>query len=325
MNPRPLWKEPEDRDGALQAAADLAGALAQASRGTVEGVLLYGSHLLGARPDKNSALDLVVVVRDYRAFYRALRAAGEIHRPVWLMTALSRVLPPNVIAFTPGRGAEGIAKCLIVSRDHLQDALGPRPKDHFLLGRLVQRVAGVWVAGEEQAQWLEQLLTQARAGVLEWVGPYVEGPFDAEILGETLLRVCYGGELRPEARDRSTTIFETQREHFRESLAPALAGAAQAGSLSSTGGSYRFVTPPDPGQRRRWDRHFRRSKIRATLRWLKHVVTFDNWLPYVHRKAERRLGTTIELSRLERRMPLIFLWPRVVRVLFTRPDQEKEP
>ena len=67
-----------------------------------------------------------------------------------------------------------------------------------------------------------------------------------------------------------------------------------------------------------------RSKVRATLRWLKHVVTFDNWLPYVHRKAERRLGTTIELTRLERALPLIFLWPRVVRVLFTRPDQERE-
>ena len=84
----------------------------------------------------------------------------------------------------------------------------------------------------------------------------------------------------------------------------------------------RFAVPPPRSERRLWDRHFRRSKVRATARWLKHVVTFDNWLPYVHRKAERRLGITIALTPLERRWPLVFLWPRVFRVFFTRPDRE---
>ncbi len=303
-------------------ARALAESLAATATGTVEVIVLYGSHLLQADPDRHSALDLMVVVSDYRAFYEALRAAGEIRRSVWIMTALSRVLPPNVIAYTPLEGARGVAKCLVVSRPHLTAALGPRPKDHFLLGRLVQKVAIVWAAGSDQAASLEAALEQAREGVLRWIGPYLDPVFDAESVGRRILEVCYRGELRPEARDRASTIFDTQREHFRERLHPVLEAAAEAGVLSRTGGGYRFASPLPSSERRRWDRHFRRSKVRATARWFKHVITFDNWLPYVHRKAERRLGTKIELTDLERRWPLIFLWPKVYRSVFVRPDRE---
>ena len=69
-------------------------------------------------------------------------------------------------------------------------------------------------------------------------------------------------------------------------------------------------------------RYFRRSKARATARWLKHTVTFVNWLPYIVRKVERHSGRRIELTALERAVPVIFLWPRVVHVLLTRPRKE---
>lgn len=307
---------------ALGAGRALADDLAGCAAGTVEAILMYGSHLLGASPDPNSALDFVVVVSGYRPFYQALHDVGEMHRRVGVLVALARVLPPNVIAFTPGDGARGIAKCLVVSRQDLLAALGPAPRDHFLLGRLVQKVALVWSPDGGPVRWLDQALDEARRGVLAWVGPYLDEPFDAEAVGRRLLEVCYRGELRPEARDRSATIFDTQREHFRHILEPVLAGEAAAGRLLEAPDGYRFANPRSPSRKRMWDRHFRRSKVRATARWLKHVVTFDNWLPYVHRKAERRLGTTITLTRLERRWPLVFLWPRAVRILLSRPEQE---
>ncbi len=68
--------------------------------------------------------------------------------------------------------------------------------------------------------------------------------------------------------------------------------------------------------------YFNFSKLRVTARWIKHVLTFENWLPYVVRKVERRTGMTVELTALERRLPLIFLWPRLVRVLRNRPADE---
>lgn len=309
----------------LTTAQEMAEALAGAAGGTLEVVLLYGSHLLGASPDRNSALDFVAVVSDYRAFYTALRGAGEIHRPVWMITALARVLPPNVIAFTPGEGAGGIAKILVIDRAHLAAALGARPRDHFVLGRLVQQVAVIWAADPERARDMEASLEAACGAVLSWIGPYLREPFDAEGVGRRILEVCYQGEYRPEARDRSHAVFEAQREHFRVRLEPVLRRAAEVGLLVPSDGGYRFSSAVSPSERRRWDRHFRRSKLRATGRWLKHVLTFDNWLPYVHRKAERRLGITIALTPLERRWPLLFLWPRVVKLLLTRPDREGPP
>lgn len=307
----------------------LARDLVAAAGGAVSGIVLYGSQLLGARPGRHSAYDFVVIVDDYRAFYRSLSRAGELERPVWLMSGLARVLPPNTIAFVPDREDEraehGMAKCLIVSRAHFAEALCSEPPDHFLLGRLVQRVAVVWTRSEDDASWIADRLRQARDGVLAWMLPYLDAPVDAEGLGRRLLEVCYEGELRPEATDRAHRIFDTQADHFREAFQPVLERGAAEGLLVRTGEHgerYRPAQPVSAAERRRWRRHFARSKTRATLRWFKHMVTFANWLPYIVNKVERHTGRTIRLTTLEKKLPIIFLWPRAIHVLLTRPRRE---
>ncbi len=300
----------------------LAERLIAASGKSVRGVLLYGSQLLGARPGRHSAFDFVVLVDDYRDFYHALSRSGELHRPVWLMAALARVLPPNTVAFAPDTGRAGIAKCLIVSTAHFERALGPQPPDHFLLGRLVQRVRTIWARSEADASWVAGQLAGARAGVLPWMLPYLDEPVDAAGLGRRLLEVCYRGEFRPEAEDRAHRIFEAQADHFHDAFASVLERGAASGTLVRDADRYRPAAPASSAERRRWRLHFVRSKTRATLRWFKHMVTFANWLPYVVQKVERHTGRTIELTRLERTLPIIFLWPRAIRVLLTRPNRE---
>lgn len=314
--------------GVAEHVRNLAEDLEQAGGPTVRAVILYGSHLLSsARPDRYSAVDLVVVVDDYGAFYRSMAAAGELPRPPWLMAGLAHVLPPNVIAFVPREGREGIAKCLVVRADHFLAALGPRPRDHFLLGRMVQHVAIVRARDEVAREEVLSALGTAHRGVLDWMRPYLEGPFDAHSLGRALLAVCYSGELRPEARDRAHTIYEAQRDHFQAALGPVLEEAVSEGGLVRAGPgdeAYSWAGELDGRSRTRWRRHFRRSKRRATFRWLKHTVTFANWLPYVVRKVERHTGREIQLTRLERKLPLVFLWPRVIHVLLTRPPSRDD-
>jgi hypothetical protein len=308
-------------------ASRLARQLVEAAGGAVRAVLLYGSQLLRAQPDTHSAYDFVVIVDNYGAFYAGLRAAGELPRPVWVMRTMAHVLPPNVIAFAPGNGREGIAKCQITSREHFERALGPRPPDHFVLARMVQRVAIVWSRAAEDASWVERQLAGARSRVLTWMAPYLEGAFDPARLGRRLLEVCYGAELRPEAQDRADTIFEAQVEHFRSTFPPVLEQAERDGTVervSSPGvdsahAEYRLAGPASQAERRRWRRHFGRSKARATARWFKHTITFANWLPYIVRKVERHTGREIHLTPLERKLPLVFLWPRAVHVLLSRP------
>ncbi len=287
-------------------------------------VLLYGSQLLKTRPDTHSAFDLVVLVRDYRSFYGALKHSGELHRPVWLMTWLAGVLAPNTIAFVPDDGRLGVAKCLILTPSDFERALSPRPPDHFLLGRLVQRVGTLYSASREDAQWVEDQLAGARSRVLDWMTPYLDRAVDGAGLGRRLLEVCYQGELRPEARARSEGIYTAQVDHFLTTFDPVLRGAAESGLLTLDEGGYRLTAEVPAAERRKWRRYFRRSKARATLRWFKHMVTFANWLPYIVRKVERHSGREVHLTALERKLPIVFLWPRAIHVLLTRPQRENE-
>jgi len=303
-------------------ALQLAERLVSDTGSSVRAVLLYGSRLHKTQPDRHSALDFVVVVDEYRSFYERLSHADELDRPAALMTTLSRVLAPNVIAYTPDDGQNGLAKCLIVTKADFARALGPNPPDHFILGRMLQRVGEVWIADESEAAWVREQISGAHIRVLDWLSPYLVEPVDAAGLGLRIMEVCYQGELRPESRGRAATLFEAQEAHFVEVLGPALRAATADGSMLERDGLYRLSEEVSPRMVRRWRRHFRRSKVRSTSRWLKHMLTFANWLPYVVRKVERHTGRTIELTTLERKLPLLFLWPRAIYVLLTRPRRE---
>ena len=307
------------------AAEALTASLVGASGGTVRAVILYGSQLLKTRPDEHSAFDLVVLVSDYRAFYSSLKAEGELHRPAWLMNTMARVLAPNAIAFVPNEGAGAIAKCQIVSAEHFERALSVDPPDHFLLGRLVQRTETIWSATPQDAAWVQRQIEGAQSRVLDWMLPYLEEPVDAAGLGRRLLEVCYAGEFRPEAKDRSARIHAAQAEHFARIFPAVLAQGVADGLLTRDGERFRPAAPVTASERRRWRRHFTRSKARATMRWFKHMVTFANWLPYIQRKVERHTGRTIHLTRIERAVPIIFLWPRAIWILATRPRRQVGP
>lgn len=303
-------------------ARELAERLVTDTGASVRAVLLYGSRLHKTQPDRHSALDFVVIIDEYRSFYERLSQAGELDRPVGLMTTLSRVLTPNVIAYTPDEGQNGLAKCLIVTKADFARALGPNPPDHFILGRMLQRVGEVWTADPTETAWVREQISGAHLRVLDWMAPYLAEPVDAAGLGLRIMEVCYQGELRPESRGRAAAMFEAQEAHFVEVLSPALRRAVADGSMLESDGLYRFSEEVPQRIARRWRRHFRRSKLRSTSRWLKHMVTFANWLPYVVRKVERHTGRTIRLTTLERRLPLLFLWPRAIYVLLTRPRRE---
>jgi hypothetical protein len=285
-------------------------------------VLLYGSHLIGAAPDRYSAHDLVVVVEDYLGTYRALHRRGLTHRPPPLMAALAWLLPPNVIAFSP-EGADGpIAKCLIISAHDLEHELSVRSRDHFMISRMIQELGVLYVRDAAAERWLDDSLEAARRTVLYWAAPYVATPFSAESLTREMIAMCYRSEIRPESHARDDSVFEAQRTYLVETYEKLLADAIGKGLVVRVGDGYRSARRPRPMARLRRSAYFNFSKFRATARWIKHMLTFENWLPYVARKVERRTGMSLSLTALETRMPLIFLWPRLFRVLRNRPAEE---
>lgn len=307
-------------------AREFCRSLVEAAHPHVAAVILYGSQLHRASPSEHSAWDLVVVVRDYAGFHRAMHAAGHQQRAPWKMNLLAPILPPYVTAFAPPSMEGTLAKCVVVSLDHFIRALAPSAPDHFLKGRMVQHVEPVWTDTPGEAERMAGLLAAARRDVLRWAGPFLDEPFSAEDLTRDMLVISFAGELRPESRDRVGEVWESQADWLRREYGEVLRLEEAAGRLEETGpGEYRFTRPPGRLRRLRVRLYFSWSKVRGTLRWGKHIVTFNDWLTYIKRKTERRTGLEIELTPAERRWPLIFLWPRVFRVLrYSRTHQRAD-
>ncbi len=93
------------------------------------------------------------------------------------------------------------------------------------------------------------------------------------------------------------------------------AGLTDCSALPGRRLEFTLVHPVGVGERLRLRAYFGRSLVRATVRWAKHIVTFEGWLDYILRKVRRHEGTEVELSPRERRLPLLFLWPRLFRYL----------
>lgn len=306
---------------------DLASALVEAGGGQVSAILLYGSHLQASSPDRWSAYDFVVLVEAYGPFYRALRSKGFLKRAAWVVTGLSHVLPPNLIAFDPGRSDQALAKCAVFKDSHFRRALSVHAPDHFLKGRAAQRVALVWAKAPEVQDWVRKGLAEARGDIPRWVRPYLRKGFDERTFAETMLRVSYRAEIRPEHPDRVRQVFLAQEPVLMEVARRSLATAEETGLVRREGKGYRYVDPPGPLARMGRSTYFVWSKVRATARWAKYIFTFDGWLDYIVRKLERRAGMKMELSHRERRWPLLFLWPKVFKVLrvLRRADPARPP
>jgi len=278
-------------------------------------IVFFGSVLVGTSPTQDSAADLFVIVEEYKRFYRDLGSRFPAARSADVMAALNRVLPPNVIYLrNPGDLRAG-AKCFIMNRIDFARGLSSESRDLFCRGRLIQRVQIVYARSEEVQAEVEQQLEDARRTALEWVPLYLPGRFDTFDFCFRMLEVSYGGEIRPEARSRVREVFEAQKTYFLLMFERLLEEGVADGRLERVDGKYRLAGQPPISTRLWWKCFFLQSKIRATLRWGKYMLTFEDWLDYIARKAERRTGVSLELSKAERRLPALLLWPKLLRVL----------
>ena len=302
-------------------------ALADAAGDSVETILLYGSHVQASSPDQWSAYDFLLVTDSYSTFFKRLRAGGRHSRPAWLLTILSHVLPPNIISFDMGRTDQSPAKAAVVSPRHLKRALQPRSPDHFLKGRVVQKLALVWSRGPSEEEVVISALRDAREGIVRWVRPFLPRDFDLETFAETMLRVSYRGEIRPESPQRVIQVFQAQKETLAGIARESLDSAVERGEVLEESGTYRWAKRPGKGAWLAYTLYFTISKIRATARWFKYIITFDGWIDYVVKKIERRAGFEVKIEERERRWPLIFLWPKLFMVLRTlkNPSAVKNP
>jgi hypothetical protein len=294
---------------------DIVDLLGEACGRNLVGVVFFGSRLLGTSPGEGSAADLFVVVENYLRFYEAIGSRLPTSRHSGIMAALNRMLPPNIIYVNDPGGLRAGAKCFIVTEGDLAHGLSADAKDHFFRGRLSQRVHIVHARSPKDRVAMERRFEAARYLTLDWVPLFLGERFGVLEYCRRMLEVSYAGEIRPEARTRVAEVCDAQSSFFRLAYDRVLQEAVREGELVAEGDQFRLAKKPSWRRRWRVGHFFRRSKLRATLRWFKYMLTFDDWLDYIVRKIERRSGVRIELTKAERRFPIVLLWPKALRAI----------
>jgi hypothetical protein len=306
------------------AAAQLSQALAASFGPAGAAIIHYGSHAQRSGAKAESAFDFFVIVSDYDAAYAALAASRGIKLKPATAARLNRLLAPNVIAIRfPEMTPPALAKCAVLSQDDLALATSAQAPDHFTQGRLFQHVQLAWTATPAQRHTVLAALAACRARTCDWGLPFLPAGFDRSGFIRALLARSFEAEIRPETADRIETLTGAQRDSLAPVYDELLQRLEHRNIIEKVGPVYRLAAPVPARERRHWERYFRRSKRRATMRWGKYVLLYDDWLDYVVQKVARRSGTTVELTSRERRWPLIFLWPRVFRYLRTRPQRRR--
>ena len=275
--------------------------------------MFFGSRSSGAATNSSSAYDLMLVCDQPGLFYRAMHDVGFVHRSPLLLSLLDGVLPPTQVRLA----SDGwLVKASVLSTATLMLATSAHRKDQFVAGRLFQDVHVVWTRDAAFGQKIADAIDAARRVTLDWVAPDLADEFDAPLYVRQLFRTSFRFEVRPETRGRADALYEAQAPRllpiFREVL-PSL--QAEGRLLARPDGAFSLRHPVTPARALGRRLFLEWSRIRATFRWPKHAVTFDGWLDYIVRKAERHSGESIVLTPMERRFPLILLWPRVFQFL----------
>jgi hypothetical protein len=288
-------------------------------------IIHYGSHAQRSDARPESAHDFFVIVDEYGAAYRSLAArVGTSYSPS-RAALLNRVLAPNVVAITERNATPPLAaKCAVLSIQEFRRACSARARDHFTQGRLFQHAQLVWTRDARTRDIVVDALVEVRARTFCWGRAYLPPRFDVDTYCRVLLETSFGAEVRPEGQERIDALLSAQRETMVRMYAELLRSLADKRILTGDGKVYTDPAPPGLLARFRTTTYFRRSKFRATLRWLKYMALYDDWQDYLLRKLERRSGVHVELTERERRWPLIFLWPKAIRYLRSRP-QRRDP
>jgi len=284
-------------------------------------VILYGSCLNEKLKKPTSIYDFILVCDSYWKFYRKKRYA-----------VLNQILQPNVHYLeipspsrfpSPHRGAGGVrgnmlaCKYNVISLEHLKKATSNRARDIFIFGRLGKRVGIVYAKDEAALDAIASCIHSAMCTNLAFLLPTLPDKVSLDDLIIRLLSMSYAGDFRIERETKVEELFEAEKDFYRYAYGWLTEKARDNGlPLVREGNTCRALFSPEERERRNQQTlsFLRRSRRRSVYRWPKGLMTFGNYLDYLLTKVERSTGQRIELTKWERRFPLILGWKHFFRL-----------
>ena len=297
-----------------EAGRALLASIIEGAEGTLDAVLFFGSRSSKVATTAASAYDFMLVVNSAASFYERMNSRGLLQRSPMVLRLVDPFLRPTQVRLAVN---DAVAKCSVLTTSDLRAATSARRKDQFIAGRLFQDVKVLWSRNEVAGVAIEESVDSARLVTLDWSAPDLPPVFTVAEYVRQLFRTSFRFEVRPETKGRADLLYQAQASALVRIFESVLTTLVTKGSLTkgASPGTFALARPVSVGDRASRRLFMEWSRLRATARWPKHAITFDGWLDYIVRKAERHSGESIVLTPLERRLPFIFLWPKAVRFL----------
>jgi hypothetical protein len=281
----------------------------------VRAVLFYGSCLRKQRPDEG-VLDLYALVGDYASAYGGTGA----------LSLSNAALPPNVFYVELDAGASVVrAKYAVISLRDFARAAEPDSLHAIVWGRFSQPSLLAWAEGDATRAAVVRACAQSIATMVLRTAALMAPPGGAwtelqpEALWQRGFRETYGTELRTERTATIASLYAAAPERYDRCARLALAALARDGLLELQADAGRLrVRMPEPLRRRLiagWKARRTLAKSLYALRLIKSAVTFGDWLPYAAWKLARHTGVRVEMTERQRRHPLVYGWPIILRLL----------
>lgn len=266
---------------------------------------MYGSMLNSQLSTPTSFPDFYVIVDSYAEFYRS-----SVH------TFLNKIVPPNsyFLKITEKGTPLPSKYCVIDRKDLASTTRHDTLKDLFIAGRLAKRIGILYVKDEEFLSFFFDAIYNAmRFNVMLAISDMGETPFTLDDLIMRLLGLSYRAEIRTETGDKITSLYNSEKSFYRKVYGSFLEQETAGGSVSMKGTHYKTIKPyfRQPAI----DDFMKRSRRRAVYRWPKSIYTFSDYVSYLELKIERTTGEKLNLSKWDRRLPLIFGWKYLFRLL----------
>jgi hypothetical protein len=292
------WERP-----APDSAAAVGEALRRRHGAAVGAVLFYGS-CLRSGSDRDSLLDLYLLVDRYRDAY-----------PGQALAALAnRILPPNVFYFEmPWNGRTVRTKYAVIDFDDFAAAATPSALLPAVWARFSQPTVLLYSRDSRARASIEEALSRSIATMALRTAPLVEGPIDAAGFWIAGYARSYRAEARVEGAGRARELVQPL-QRYEALLRPALALAAVPFEEAGEG---RIRTRLSADERARglafWSRAAMATRLHSVPRLAKAAVTFEGGVDYALWKVERHSGVRVEAGPWQRRHPILSAIPLAFR------------
>lgn len=300
--------EEEHRFEAPREALALAEEIRRRHGAAVSAVLFYGSCLRRSYVE-GGVLDFYAIVDSYPAAYTRR-----------LLALSNALLPPNVYYVElPFEGRVLRMKYNVVSTSDFAAACRPESLHSIIWARFCQPAAVLWARDEDARHRVAGDAAEAAVTMVSRMLALFPDAGTTDALWQSGFATTYTTELRVESPQTIRTVYEAAPARYDRVAALAVEVLVRRGlAQGRVDGRHLQVHLGEAARRAivaAWRRKVPVAKALYVVRLIKSAATFGDWLPYALWKLTRHSGVVIELTDRQRRHPLIFGWPAIVRLV----------